>query len=94
MTTGSAASLRIIKRIRLLVFAYMINVILLSLIMITSHASIAYRKQLPPQRTVGGNGRVRNESTLSKEASLPAYITHIAKNQQEGHQQDLNQLNT
>jgi len=60
----------------------------------TSHASIAYRKQLPPQRTVGGNGRVRNESTPSKEASLPAYITHIAKNQQEGHQLDLNQLTT
>jgi len=33
----------------------------------TSHASIAYRKQLPPQRTVGTIGSVRQESTPSKE---------------------------
>ena len=38
----------------------------------TSHASIAYRKQLPPQRTVGTIGSVWQESTPSKETTGPA----------------------
>ena len=38
----------------------------------TSHASIAYRKQLPPQRTVGATGSVWQESTPSKETTGPA----------------------
>ena len=37
-----------------------------------SHASIAYRKELPPQRTVGTIGSVWQESTPSKEATGPA----------------------
>jgi len=36
------------------------------------HASIAYRKQLPPQRTVGTIGSVWQESTPSKETTGPA----------------------
>ena len=40
--------------------------------MITSHASIAYRKRLPPQRAVGTIGSVWQESTPSKEATGPA----------------------
>ena len=38
----------------------------------TSHASIAYREQLPPQRTVGTIGSVWQESTPSKETMGPA----------------------
>jgi len=38
----------------------------------TSHVSIAYRKQLPPQRMVGTIGSEWNESTLSKETMRPA----------------------
>jgi len=38
----------------------------------TSHASIANRKQLPPQRTVGTIGSVWQESTPSKETMGPA----------------------
>jgi len=38
----------------------------------TSHASIAYRKQLPPQRTVGTIGSIWQESTPSKETTGPA----------------------
>jgi len=38
----------------------------------TSHASIAYRKQLPPQRTVGTIGSVWQKSTPSKEITGPA----------------------
>ena len=38
----------------------------------TTHASIAYRKQLPPQRTVGTIGSVWQESTPSKETTGPA----------------------
>ena len=38
----------------------------------TSHASIAYRKQLPPQRTVGTIGPVWQKSTPSKETTGPA----------------------
>ena len=38
----------------------------------TSHGSIAYRKQLPPQRTVGTIGSVWQESTPSKETRGPA----------------------
>jgi len=34
---------------------------------ITSHASISYREQLPPQRTAGTIGSVWQESTPSKE---------------------------
>jgi len=34
----------------------------------TSHASIAYCKQLPPQRTVGTIGSVWLESTPSKQS--------------------------
>jgi len=41
---------------------------------ITSHASIAYRKQLTPQRTVGIIGSVWQESTPSKETTGPAQI--------------------
>jgi len=37
----------------------------------TSHASIAYRKQLPPQWTVGTVGSVWQESTPSKEITGP-----------------------
>ena len=37
--------------------------------MYTTHASIAYRKQLPPQRTVGTIGSVWQESTPSKETT-------------------------
>jgi len=40
--------------------------------MTTSHASIAYRKQLPPQRTVGTIGSVWLKSTPSKETTGPA----------------------
>jgi len=39
---------------------------------VTSHASIAYRKQQPPQRTVGTIGSVWQESTPSKETTGPA----------------------
>jgi len=60
----------------------------------TSHARIAYRKQLPPQRMGGGNGRVSNENTTSKETSLRAHMYPQHKNQQEGHKLDLNQLTT
>jgi len=38
----------------------------------TSHASFAYRKQLPPQQTVGTTGSVWQESTPSKETTGPA----------------------
>jgi len=38
----------------------------------TSQASIAYRKQLPPQPTVGTIGSVWRESTPSKETTGPA----------------------
>jgi len=38
----------------------------------TSHASIAYRKQLPPQRIVGTIGSVWQKSTPSKETKGPA----------------------
>jgi len=38
----------------------------------TSHASIAYRKQLPLQRTVGTIGSVWQESTPSNETTGPA----------------------
>jgi len=41
-------------------------------VIITSHASIAYRKQLLPQRTVGTIGSVRQERTPSKETTGPA----------------------
>ena len=41
-------------------------------ITLTSHASIAYRKQLTPQRTVGTIGSVWQESTPSKETTGPA----------------------
>jgi len=41
-------------------------------IIMTSHASIAYRKQLPPQRTVGTIGSVWQESTHSMETTGPA----------------------
>jgi len=37
----------------------------------TSHASIAYGKQLHPQRTVGTIGSVWQESTPSKETTGP-----------------------
>ena len=40
--------------------------------MCTNHASIAYRKQLPPQWTVGTIGSVWQESTPSKETTGPA----------------------
>jgi len=47
----------------------------------TSHASIAYRKQLPPQRTVGTIGSVWQESTPSMETTGPAQInTQSTKN--------------
>jgi len=42
------------------------------ILFVTSHASIAYRKQLPPQRTVGTIGSVWQESTPSKETTGPA----------------------
>jgi len=38
----------------------------------TSHASIAYRKQPPRQRTVGTIGSALQESTPSKETTGPA----------------------
>jgi len=38
----------------------------------TSHASIAYRKQLPPRRTVGTIGSVWQDSTPLKETTGPA----------------------
>jgi len=38
----------------------------------TSHASIAYRKQLSPQLTMGAIGSVWQESTPSKETTGPA----------------------
>jgi len=41
-------------------------------ISITSHASITYRKQLPPQRTMGTIGSVWQKSTPSKETTRPA----------------------
>jgi len=39
---------------------------------LTSHVSIAYRKQLPSQRTVGTIGSVWQESAPSKETTGPA----------------------
>jgi len=39
---------------------------------ITSHASIAYHEQLPPQPTVGTIGSVWQESAPSKETTGPA----------------------
>ena len=45
---------------------------------VTSHASIAYRKQLTPQRTMGTIGTVWQESTPSKETTGPAQ-TRTAK---------------
>jgi len=52
----------------------------------TSHASIAHRKQLPPQQTVGTIGTVWQESTPSKETTGPAHTnTQSTKNHQEGH---------
>jgi len=41
-------------------------------ILVTSHASITYREQLPLQRTVGTMGSVWQESTPSKETTEPA----------------------
>jgi len=38
----------------------------------TSHASITYREQLTPQRTVGAIGSVWQENTPSKETTGPA----------------------
>jgi len=38
----------------------------------TGHASIAYRKQIPSQRTVGTIGSVWQENTPSKETTGPA----------------------
>jgi len=38
----------------------------------TSYASVAYRKQIPPQWTVGTIGSVWQESTPSKETTGPA----------------------
>jgi len=38
----------------------------------TTHASIPYRRQLPPQRTVGTIGSVWHESTPSKQTTGPA----------------------
>jgi len=46
--------------------------------MITSHASIAYRKQLPLQRTVGTIGSVWLESTPSKETMGPAQTSEAS----------------
>ena len=40
---------------------------------ITSHASIAYRKPLHPQRTVDTIGSVCRESAPSKETTRPAH---------------------
>jgi len=63
--------------------------------LLTSHASIAYRKQLHPQRTVGTIGSVWQESAPSKETTGPAQTnTQITKNHQEGHLLDSNQLTT
>ena len=45
----------------------------------TSHASIAYRKQLTPQRTVGTIGSVWQESTPSKETTGPAQTNTQSK---------------
>jgi len=42
---------------------------IMTVIYYTSHASIAYREQLPPQRTVGTFGSVWQESTPSKETT-------------------------
>ena len=41
-------------------------------IICTSHANIAYGKQIPPQRTVRTIGSVWQESTPSKETTGPA----------------------
>jgi len=61
----------------------------------TSHASLAYRKQLHPQRTVGIIGSVWQESTTSKEIMGPAQTnTQSTKDHQEGHPLDPNQLTT
>jgi len=61
----------------------------------TSHASIADRKQLQPQRTVGTIGSVWQESTPSKGTTGPAQTNRQStKNHQEGHPLDSNQLNT
>jgi len=61
----------------------------------TSHASIAYRKRLQPQRAVGTIGSVWEESTPSKETTGPAQTnTQSTKNYQEGHPLDSNQLTT
>jgi len=45
----------------------------------TSHANIAYRKQLPPQRTVGTIGSAWQESTSSKKTTGQAK-THAKRN--------------
>jgi len=61
----------------------------------TSHASIAYRKQLHPQRTVGTIASVWQESAPSKETTGPAQTNaQSTKNHQEGHPLDSNQLTT
>jgi len=54
------------------VFIVVTTVQLLPMCYATNHASIAYRKQLPPQRTVGTIGSVWQESTPSKETTGPA----------------------
>jgi len=49
----------------------------------TSHASIAYRKQLPPQRTVGTISSVWLESTPSKETTGPAQTRQATRYESE-----------
>jgi len=80
--SNSAGEIRVLSFVSILKLSY-------------SHTSIAYHKQLHPQRTVGTIGSVWQESTPSKETTGPAQTnTQSTKNHQEGHPLDSNQLTT
>jgi len=54
-----------------------------------------FRKQVPPQGTVGAIGSEWQESAPSKETTRPAQTNpQSTKNQREGHPLDSNQLTT
>jgi len=62
---------------RVLMYTVCLSPLIQSILWAIGHASKPYRKQLPPQQTVGGNGRVRNQCTPSKETLLPAHIYRV-----------------
>jgi len=55
-----------------IIVIYLVRCLRQVIIVETSHASIAYHKQIPPQRTGGTIGSVWQESTPSKETTGPA----------------------